>query len=131
MNIHYKKDDEPVPKIPEVPFMRDISPIYLFADSQLLFWKQDSELFLKSVLNHVSSPKPHAAYIGASNGNQKVFFELFESAMEGIGIHNCRMLGLDFSDQDKDFLEKVSIILLAGGDISKGWEVMEHTKPGS
>ncbi|MGD9159697.1 MAG: Type 1 glutamine amidotransferase-like domain-containing protein [Desulfobacteraceae bacterium] len=107
--------------------MRDISSIYLFADSQLLFWIQDSELFLKSVLNHVSSPKPHAAYIGASNGKQEVFFEIFESAMEGIGIHNCRMIESNFPDQDNDFLEKSDIILLAGGDVVKGWDVIQST----
>lgn len=107
--------------------MSDISPIYLFADSQLLFWKHDSHLFLKTILTFVSSPEPHAAYIGASNDNQKEYFELFESAMEGIGIHHCRMLGLDFSDHDKTFLEKASIILLAGGDVVKGWGIINST----
>jgi len=104
--------------------MNDISPIYLFADSQLLFWKQGSHLFLKTVLTYISSPEPHAAYIGASNDNQKEYFELFESAMEGIGIHHCRMLGLDYSDHDKTFLEKASIILLSGGDVVKGWNLI-------
>jgi hypothetical protein len=66
--------------------MNYISPIYLFADSHLLFWKPDSQLFLKSVLIHVSSSEPNAAYIGASNGNQVLFFDLFESAMESIHI---------------------------------------------
>ncbi len=107
--------------------MNKISPIYLFADSQLMFWKQGSELFLESILNHVSSPEPYAAYIGVSNDNQEVFFELFKSAMESIGIRHYRMLGLDFSTQDKKILENASMILLAGGDVVKGWNVIQST----
>lgn len=107
--------------------MNNISPIYLFADSQLLFWKQDSQLFLKNILKYISSPEPHAAYIGASNNNQKVFFDLFKDAMESIGVQCCRMLGSDFSAPDKDFLEKADIILLAGGDVVKGWDIIQST----
>jgi hypothetical protein len=44
-------------------------PIYLFADSQLLFWKRDGTLFLKTVRDRLARPGLRAAYVGASNGD--------------------------------------------------------------
>ena len=107
--------------------MHSISPVYLFADSQLLFWKENSQRFLKSVLNFVSEQQPCAAYIGAANGDQPEFFQIFQSAMEDIGISDCRMIMSDFSADDQVFLDKASIILLAGGNVARGWKVIEST----
>ena len=107
--------------------MSKLSPVYLFADSQLLFWKKEGDLYLKDVLKYVSSQNPKAAYIGYSNGNIKDFYDIFQSAMEGIGIQCCRMLGEDFGDEDKAFVEDVSIILLSGGDVAQGWNKIADT----
>ncbi len=46
--------------------------------------------------------------------------------MEGIGIHNCRMLLSSFSAEDESFLNDADIILLAGGDVAKGWNVFDE-----
>ena len=69
-----------------------LKPIYLFADSQLLFWKDEDRLFLDSLRSLIERPHPKAAYIGASNGDDLVFYSLFQGAMEGIGIRNCCMI---------------------------------------
>ena len=76
-------------------------------------------------MKYLSSPEPHTAYIGVSNDNQEVFFDLFKGAMESIGVQYCRMLDSDFSTQDKVFIEKADLILLAGGDVAKGWDVIQ------
>lgn len=101
-------------------------PIYLFADSQLLFWKADGSRFLASVRTHVEARSPIAAYIGASNGDNPDFYSIFTSAMEGVGIQNCRLIRAGFPAEDKKFLERADLILLAGGDIKRGWEVFER-----
>lgn len=102
-------------------------PIYLFADSQLLFWKKDDQLFLKSVLTSISSTEPKAAYIGASNGDVPEYYQLFEGAMEGIGINECRMIKSDFGNDDENFLADADFILLAGGDVEKGWHIIQSS----
>ena len=67
-------------------------PIYLFADSQLLFWRSKDALFLRSLREVLDEDSPKAAYIGASNGDDPEFYSIFTAAMEGIGIHECRMI---------------------------------------
>jgi cyanophycinase len=101
----------------------DLQPIYLFADSQLLFWKDGGALFLDSVRQHVTHDAPRAAYIGASNGDAPEFYLIFEAAMQGIGIHDCRMILSSFSAEDEAFLNEADIILLAGGDVERGWNL--------
>jgi len=103
-----------------------IKPIYLFADSQLLFWKADGSLFLASVRSRLEASSPTAAYIGASNGDNPDFYSIFTSAMEGVGIQNCRLIRAGFPADDKEFLDRADLILLAGGDIKRGWEVFER-----
>ncbi|MFZ0834300.1 MAG: peptidase, partial [Mycobacterium sp.] len=46
-----------------------LQPIYLLADSQLLFWKWRDRLLLDAALDGLAHGMPlSAAYIGASNG---------------------------------------------------------------
>jgi cyanophycinase-like exopeptidase len=101
-------------------------PIYLFADSQLLFWQQDGQPFLRTIGPHLSTPPAggtlKAAYIGASNGDVAEFYEIFRAAMAGIGIHDCRAIRAGFELDDAAFLETADLILLAGGDVAHGWQ---------
>ena len=100
-------------------------PIYLFADSQLLFWRKHGVLFLDSIRQLLIRDSPRAAYIGASNGDAPEFYLIFEAAMEGIGIHNCRMIRSSFPAEDESFLNEADIILLAGGDVERGWNAFD------
>jgi peptidase E len=102
-------------------------PIYLFADSQLLFWREGNTLFLDSIRRLVMRDSPRAAYIGASNGDAPEFYSIFEAAMNGAGVHNCRMILRSFSAEDQSFLKEADIILLAGGDVERGWKVFVET----
>jgi hypothetical protein len=75
------------------------------------------------VRNLIGRPQPKAAYIGASNGDDPAFYSLFQGAMDGIGICDCCMIHSQLSDDEAAFLEEADLILLAGGDVQRGWEV--------
>ncbi|HYG11377.1 MAG TPA: Type 1 glutamine amidotransferase-like domain-containing protein [Pyrinomonadaceae bacterium] len=102
-------------------------PIFLFADSSLLFWGEGGNLFLDSVRHLTARASPKAAYIGASNGDKPEFYSIFEAAMDGIGVHDRRMILRSFSAEERSFLNEADIILLAGGDVELGWNVFVET----
>jgi hypothetical protein len=99
--------------------------ICLMADSQLLFWKEDGRLFLERLLGELDSVAPKAAYIGAANGDEPQFFEIFRAAMEAIGILDCAMVRSDPSVEQMEFLRGADLIVLAGGDPVRGFRVIE------
>lgn len=102
-------------------------PIYLLADSQLLFLRTDGSLYLDSIRNLIEAASPKAAYIGASNGDRPEFYSVFAAAMEGMDIHDCSMVSSDFSSEEALFLTTADLILLAGGDVIRGWRLFEKT----
>lgn len=104
-----------------------LQPIYLFADSQLLFWHNKGMLFLNTIKELISTTSPKAAYIGASNGDEPQYYSIFEAAMENIGIQNCRMILSSFDSTDELFMNEADIILLAGGDVEKGWNIFNQS----
>ena len=99
------------------------APIFLFADSQLLFWREDGELLIERIVKECAPDKVKAAYIGASNGDDPDFYAIFVSAMEAAGILDCAMISSVFTEADRAFLNDAQIILLAGGDVETGWRV--------
>lgn len=105
--------------------LMDINPIYLFADSQLLFWQCQGKLFLQNIIHHltiVDDLSPKAAYIGASNGDMPEFYDIFVVAMASVGITDCKMISAFYDSEDKEFINDADIILLAGGDVTLGWK---------
>lgn len=103
-------------------------PLYLLADSQLLFWKRDDKWLLEAALDALAHDRtPSAAYVGASNGDRPEFYEIFEAAMDVVGITDRRMIGSSFGSDDRAFLERAWLILLAGGDVRLGWNTFEKT----
>ncbi len=94
------------------------NPIYLFADSRLLFWRERCAYCLEPVTQQY--PAPRAAYVGASNGNEPAFYAIFAAAMETIGVVEHRMVDT-MSSADRAFLATATIILLAGGSVEMGW----------
>jgi cyanophycinase len=105
-----------------------LKPIYLFADSQLLFWKRPGGgQFLKEVVDATGVEHPSAAYIGASNNdNLEYYHGIFEPAMRQIASGECRMVLMRPAAEDAKFLEKADIILLAGGSVEVGWRVFSE-----
>lgn len=104
-----------------------VQPLYLFADSQLLFWSDGIKRFLQSIVQPVSVPTSTAAYVGASNDDQPEFFEIFEAAMNDVGIRRCQMIASSFEPSHRDALESADIIVLSGGDVEAGWKTIQET----
>lgn len=105
-----------------------LQPLYLLADSQLLFWKRQDRLLLEAALDGlVRNRPPSAAYIGASNGDRPEFYEIFEAAMDAVGITDRRMIDSSFGPDDRIFLARADLIVLAGGDVRLGWNTFEKT----
>lgn len=105
-----------------------LAPLYLFADSQLLFWKREGKLLLESARESLpGDPPAAAAYIGASNGDRPEFYEIFKAAVEAAGFPEHRMIGSTFTAEDREFLDRAQLILLAGGDVHLGWSTFEKT----
>jgi cyanophycinase len=105
-----------------------LQPLYLLADSQLLFWKRQDRLLLEAALDGLARDLPlSAAYIGASNGDRPEFYEIFEAAMDAIGITDRRMVDSSFGPDDRAFLQRAQLIVLAGGDVRLGWNTFEKT----
>ncbi len=105
-----------------------LQPLYLLADSQLLFWKRQDRLLLETALDGLArDTPPSAAYVGASNGDRPEFYEIFEAAMDAIGITERRMVDSSFDPDDRAFLEHARLIVLAGGDVRLGWNTFEKT----
>ena len=100
-----------------------LKSIFLLADSQLLFWREQGRLLLDRVVKEWERDELKAAYIGASNGDNPDFYAIFVSAMEGAGVFNCRMISSRLSEDDLAFLNYANIILLAGGEVETGWRV--------
>jgi cyanophycinase len=103
------------------------APLYLLADSQLLFWKRHGKLLLQDVGSSAAGPPPAAAYIGASNGDTPEFYSIFEAAMDAVGLKERRMITSAFDAEDRAFLERAQLLVLAGGDVQRGWNTFEKT----
>jgi hypothetical protein len=108
-----------------------IKPIILLADSQLLFFREEGEPFLVRAVEaceegDIGRPLK-AAYLGASNGDALEFYDLFVAAMGEVGIRDTRMIPSEPKPEDRAFLDQADLILLAGGDVERGWDVFDHT----
>jgi len=103
-------------------------PLYLLADSQLLFWKRQNRLLLETALDGLPlDAPPSAAYIGASNGDRPEFYEIFEAAVDALGVRDRRMIRASFGPDDRAVLERAHLIVLGGGDVRVGWDTFEKT----
>lgn len=110
--------------------MSSIKPIFLLADSQLLFWREESgEPFLARVRRLLeeedTSREWQAAYLGASNGDAPEFYDLFVAAMAEIGLRNTRQIPSRPESEDLAYLRRADVILLAGGDVFRGFKAFD------
>jgi len=92
----------------------------------LLFSQADDNRVTSGIRASLPSGDPKAAYIGASNNDRAEFYELFVAAMELVGVSNCRMVPSELANKDRLFLEEADLVLLAGGDVERGWQVFER-----
>jgi hypothetical protein len=108
-----------------------IKPVFLLADSQLLFWRdEEGHRFLERARTLIEADEldrpPRAAYLGASNGDVPEFFDLFLAAMREIDIRDCHHVPAHPTPEDLAFLAEADLILLAGGDVRQGWTAFEE-----
>ena len=103
-----------------------VKTLYLLADSQLFFGKSGGVSLPERLRADMDSVNPKAAYIGASNGDQPEFYDLFAAAMESMAISDCRFVRSQPSPEDTAFLGGADLIVLAGGDVERGWHVFEQ-----
>lgn len=116
----------------EVP----VKPIFLLADSQLLFFEKEKEdSFLRRALAEMNPPERtngsdwrKVAYIGASNGDRPEFFELFKGAMAEVGVDDCRLIPTDPSDEDMEYFDEAQLLFFAGGDVRQGWRAFKANR---
>jgi cyanophycinase len=103
----------------------DLKPLYLLADSQPLFWRGGA--FLTGLCHAGGNSKPNVAYIGASNGDSPEAYGIFEAAFEQVATASTHWVHAAFCDADRRFLESADVIVLAGGDVEAGWNVLTGT----
>ncbi len=103
----------------------DPSPLFLLADSQLLFWSDDDGPFIRRIATYAGPGAPRAAYLGASNGDHPDFYAIFLAAAEGMDPAECRMVPAAPSPEDHAFVERADVVLLAGGDVDVGWRAFQ------
>ena len=104
-----------------------MQPIYLLADSQLLFWTSSSGPFLASICRASAKPAPRVVYIGASNGDSSEAYSIFRAAMDQLEIRSAQLIRASFPAEDREFLEAADVVVLAGGDVEVGWNVFTQT----
>ena len=105
-----------------VPFCG--APVYLLADSQLLFSSPGGRPLLAPAVDAIESAEPRAAYVGAANGDRPEYYSIFEGAMEMIGVRDRRMILAGYSARDRAYLRSADLIVLAGGDVGAGLRVL-------
>lgn len=101
------------------------APLFLLADSQLLFWPDQDEAPFADRIVAAAPSAPRAAYLGASNGDDPDFYAIFLAAMERVGPAECRMIPAAPSDEERAYLEAAELIVLAGGDVERGWRAFQ------
>src|SRR4051812_14144142 len=99
--------------------------MFLLADSQLLYSRGDGRSFLSRLGDALPGRGrgASAAYLGASNGDAPVFFELFAHAVARLGIERCVHVRADGAGSAT--LDEADLVALAGGDVELGWLAFE------
>jgi peptidase E len=103
------------------------APLFLLADSQLLFHSDADGHFVDRMAACAGPGAPRAAYLGASNGDDPDFYAIFLAAMERVGPAECRMIPSTPSADELAWLASAQLILLAGGDVALGWRAFESS----
>ena len=111
----------------DLPLRPPPSPIFLFADSQLLFCREDGLLLAERIRALVGKERARAAYLQASGGDDPHFFPVFKQAMELVGVEDHRLIHPASPPDEVAHLETADIIFLAGEDVAAGWQTFEES----
>jgi cyanophycinase len=106
---------------------RRIQPLYLLADSQLLFWKTTKGPFFAAICETLTGEFPNVAYVGASNGDSPEAYAILTAALEQVQHRSVHRVSASFTSEDREVLEAADVVILAGGDVEAGWDVFKTT----
>jgi len=99
--------------------------IFLLADSQLLFSDKEGR-FYRCLIENLAEAREKgelkAAYLGASNGDEPIFYDIFIGLCQNLEIEDHRMILATPSEDDYEYFDQANLILLAGGDVKRGWD---------
>lgn len=99
--------------------------LLLLADSQLLF-RKDAASELHEFFDGRFDDRPLLVYLGAANNHAEEFFEL---ACQGVDVllgQRVRAMRVTEVEQLPEYT--VDIVVLAGGNVSKGWQWLQQPK---
>lgn len=97
---------------------------YLLADSTALF--RPSSLCLEHLSKQLGVGKK-IAYVGAANGDEPVYFELFYAAMERVQPASIFHIAYPYSSASLQALAEADLVALAGGDVATGWDKLSDS----
>jgi hypothetical protein len=103
-----------------------LQPIYLLADEQLLFWKQRETLFFAAMRAAIRKDNPSATYIGATTEDSQQSYQTFVSAVNALGIYNCRKLSATPTAAEVEFTNQADVIVLDGVDVERDWNILKR-----
>ncbi|CAM2065076.1 Type 1 glutamine amidotransferase-like domain-containing protein [Sulfidibacter corallicola] len=101
-------------------------PLLLLADSNPLFCHIDRKPVLVYFFAEYDCFPENAAYVGAANGDEPAYFEIFEAAALRLGCRRVHMISSSFELRDRKHLAESDWICLAGGDPLLGWDRMNR-----
>lgn len=99
-------------------------PVFLLADSAPLFVSREVPDALRSARGPGRGEVLRAAYVGASNGDAPEHFDVFLSAMQRAGADRAEQVSATFGAEDRRRIERADWIVLAGGDVERGWRAL-------
>lgn len=101
-------------------------PLLLLADGAPLFLPAPRFNAARWAVQRTGLPAAaiRAAYIGAANGDEPAFYEMFLAAFRHVGVNQCVCVTSVPSLAQMHFLAQADIILLSGGDPTLGLRVM-------
>lgn len=104
---------------------RPASWVGLLADSRPLFEARLQALIQQWLTScrHLALPDAEGVYVGASNGDEPVYFEIAESFFAALGIRHAWHWLAD-SGRALPPPSQPCLIVLAGGSVLQGWQVL-------
>ena len=104
-----------------------LKPIYLFADSRLLFHRRaDASSFLDDVVQNTGVTHPSVAYLAHRTATIQASITICLPAFEASHAGERKMVPSRPTTEERLFLESAEIILLAGGSVEVGWRAFEE-----
>jgi peptidase E len=106
-------------------------PIYLLAGGPGSRRSQGDPI-LTRVLTSGEASSPSIAYVGAASGDSRPFFSMIADHMRGCGAGEITLAPLagrwTKPEKTRAILESADIILVSGGDVEAGMEILEERR---